>query len=664
MRNIIVSVLMVALPVGLLAQRNDPDSLKVKLANTTSDSVKAVLLKDLGYEYRRINLDSALEFTNEARKLAKKLGDTYQLRDLLSAEGVIWEFAGKIDTAIVLFQSIIPSDSSRYDGLTGWALQRLGTIYRRQGNFERSLFYYQSSIEVDKIFKPERQIESLGLISLLYNDWHDCGAGLAYGWKAKALHNSLKPPNDYGLYNRLGVLHMCLHNYDSAIYYYDKDYFSKTIPPESSNHGIYHHNIAYVLETKGDKKEGIKRYKKAIELKEKYNSAYSKSLSYHAIAEVYYELAVIEKQPQYSDSAIYFSEKSQAMALNGHDLRMIKKTHGLLADIYAYAGNNEKYIFHKNLLMNYTDSLFNNERAQVMGDLETKYQVKEKETENLQLANENLQKAAVIQRQNYIFIGGAIVLILIIIGLYTVYRNNIKIRALNKQIETSNQAKDRLFSIISHDLRGPIASFETTPKMLKSYLTKNQPEKMEELVDHIDRSARNLNRLLDNLLNWSLSQKDELVIHIEKLSIKPIIEEIIEVFNDAAALKSITIQSTIEEQWVMADRNTFSTVVRNLISNAVKFSRPGTSIIIDHRVNDNWIELKITDQGVGMTEEQLAKLFLIDKTKVRSGTANEKGTGLGMVLIKEFIEINKGQIMVESMPDHGTVFYMSLPLAS
>ncbi len=645
------------------------DSLKLNLTNETNDSMRVVWLNELGYEYRKIDFDTALNYNSRAIAAAKAYGDDYLLNDCIQISGLIYERNGEIERAIAIYQSLIPEDSSKFYSLTGWVYKRLGTISRRRGEYEKALEYYQQALPIYATTTPALQIEVLSLMSLVYNDWRDCENGLRYGWRAKNLYEKMRPPNDYAVYGRLAVLHSCSgsgsssSSIDSALYYYEKDYSGKNYPENSSQHGIYHHNIAFTLETKGKKREAINRFKKALSYKEKYNNGYSRSLTYHALAEVYHEISMIEKL-KLQDSAIYYANRSLEIAEDGNDLRMISKNNELLMEVYATLGNYTLYQKHRNGHKSALDSIYSNERTAAMAEMESKFELKEKEATNLSLMNENLRNEATIQRQYYFFIAGGLLIVLIGAGFFIVYRNNKRIKALNLQIEASNKTKDRLFSIISHDLRGPIASFETIPQILKSYVNRNQPEKINDLVDHIDKSAKSINQLLDNLLNWSMSQQEELVLSIEKIAIKPVIDEVLEVFHEAAKAKGIIIESTISEDFVMADRNTFSTVVRNLISNAIKFSHSESTITINHRISDNWIEFTFSDTGTGMNEQQLEKLFTIDKSKVRSGTAREKGTGLGMVLVKEFVEMNKGQLRVESTLNKGTTFYISLPLAS
>ena len=640
------------------------DSLKRNIIRAPNDSVLALRLNEMGAAWRFINRDSALFYNREAISLAASRNLKLSQRNYLQARGQIFDHVGQIDSAITIYRNLLKRDTLQYPLLAAWVLDRLGTLDAESGYFDRSLNNLLKALTIYRKYKSKDEVVTLSHLALLCYFNHDYAKANSYGWQAKALLHNHTPDQELAVFNVLGTLSLWVENYDSALYYYNKVYAAKKFPTASSAHGDYYHYIGRVTETRGNKRDGVKLFKKALTFKEKNNSQYSIINTHYALAEAYFEIAWFDHLNIHLDTALYHIKKVIAHAEQRKDIRLQKNSNGLASDIYAATANLKEYYKYKNKFMNLTDSLFNRRRDAEMVQFESRYHLKEKEIENLRLSNENLRNESLIKLQRYLFIGAALLLLLVASILYLVYRNNIKTKALNKQIEASNRTKDRLFSIISHDLRGPIAAFETTPKILRSYLNKNQPEKVSKMVDHIDRSAKSLNQLLDNLLNWSLSQKEELIIHFEKLAIKPIIDEIIATYKDAATLKGITISSSITDQFIMADRNTFSTIVRNLLSNAIKFSHPNSTISIDHRVRDNWIEFTFSDTGTGMTQDQIEKLFVVDKSKVRSGTAMEKGTGLGMVLIREFIEINKGEINVESKPDLGTTFYVRLPLAS
>lgn len=231
------------------------------------------------------------------------------------------------------------------------------------------------------------------------------------------------------------------------------------------------------------------------------------------------------------------------------------------------------------------------------------------------------------------------------------------------QLRELNATKDKLFSIIAHDLRSPFNSILGLSKLLIENVENNEAEETAEFLGIISLSAKNTLVLLDNLLNWAQSQTGQINFKLEKLILSSIIQEILDISISNAKMKNISlndIQSGDIE--VCADENMLKLVLRNLISNAIKFTRPGGNIKVLAISKQNHVEISISDNGVGMNDETCKKLFDIPENMTSVGTANEKGSGLGLVLCKEFVEKLDGKIRVESELGKGSNFKFTLPL--
>jgi signal transduction histidine kinase len=238
----------------------------------------------------------------------------------------------------------------------------------------------------------------------------------------------------------------------------------------------------------------------------------------------------------------------------------------------------------------------------------------------------------------------------------------------NREIELTdlNATKDKFFSIISHDLRGPIGALKNLLDMMASDYDSFTKEEAVEFLTLMKDSTVNLFALLENLLIWSRSQRGLDEIHLENVDLFNIVKGIISVLKLGAEGKSIELISTIEpETFVFADANQITTIIRNLISNAIKFTQNGGKIEVGIvKSSDDYSIIYIKDNGVGMDEKIRDKLFRIDASITSVGTAGEKGTGLGLILCKEFVEKHGGKIWVESEEDKGSTFYFSLPKVS
>ncbi len=237
-----------------------------------------------------------------------------------------------------------------------------------------------------------------------------------------------------------------------------------------------------------------------------------------------------------------------------------------------------------------------------------------------------------------------------------------EIRLKNELLQAINAEKDKFFSIIAHDLRGPLSAFVAATQIITEEVQSMSIEAIRDITDSMKTSATNIYSLLENLLEWSRLRRGGMDFIPAKLNLKKKIVECIEVLSESAHKKRIEIEISVpNELEVMADNHMFESVIRNLISNAIKFTVAGGKVIISaFPNNDHSIEVKISDTGIGMTPELKNKLFQISEKTNRPGTDGEPSTGLGLLLCKEFIEKHEGKIWVESEVGKGSTFSFSI----
>jgi len=234
---------------------------------------------------------------------------------------------------------------------------------------------------------------------------------------------------------------------------------------------------------------------------------------------------------------------------------------------------------------------------------------------------------------------------------------------MNATLKNLNITKDKLFSIIAHDLRSPFNHILSFSELLLDEADNIETEQLEHYSKIINRSAKNTLVLLDNLLNWAKSQTGQLRFEPENHYFKYIIKEIIELSSNSAINKNISLNFFNEEDIVVfADSQMLKTILRNLISNAIKFTNLNGEVSINALKKNNYVEIAISDNGTGMNEETQNKLFNLDTNETTQGTAEEKGSGLGLILCKEFVEKHAGKIWVESELGKGSVFKFTLPV--
>jgi len=248
----------------------------------------------------------------------------------------------------------------------------------------------------------------------------------------------------------------------------------------------------------------------------------------------------------------------------------------------------------------------------------------------------------------------------------TISKQKEEIEVHRKQLDELNASKDKFFSIIAHDLRNPIAGFLNLTEVLTNNFETFSGAESKEFIDIMNQASKQLYNLLENLLQWSRAQTGRMDYNPQVVSLKEITDNTIDLLMMNLEDKKIKVKVNIDEQIkVYADENMITTVIRNLISNAIKFSHPESSIIIRAKLSHEKAEISVTDHGVGIKKKDQEKLFKIDQHLSTSGTSDEAGTGLGLILCKEFIEKNNGRIWVESEMGKGSTFKFTLnPSAS
>ncbi len=232
------------------------------------------------------------------------------------------------------------------------------------------------------------------------------------------------------------------------------------------------------------------------------------------------------------------------------------------------------------------------------------------------------------------------------------------------ELSELNAAKDKFFSILAHDLRGPLSSFVCATQILSEDILTMGKEEIMDITVSMKTSATNIYNLLENLLEWSRLMRGQMVFIPVKLSLKEKVEACIDVLSEYARKKGIELAIVIpDEIEALADDHMFDSIIRNLVSNAIKFTPAGGKVSVKaDRKNNHSIEVEISDSGIGMTPELKNKLFLLNENTRRKGTEGEPSTGLGLLLCKEFIEKHGGKISVESEPAKGSIFKFFLPL--
>jgi len=261
-------------------------------------------------------------------------------------------------------------------------------------------------------------------------------------------------------------------------------------------------------------------------------------------------------------------------------------------------------------------------------------------------------------------------LFLIDVDITTIKKADLQIKQQKYELESQrdqlrklNASKDRLFSIIAHDLKNPFQSIIGFSELLKDGFRTMDLKKSEEYLECIHSSSTSAYDLLYNLLEWARAQTKTIKIVPVQIGIREVVGEILDLLCVEARDKNIELRNSVDQQLkVVTDLNMLNTILRNLVANAIEYTREGGNVTIRGERIDSRVDISVTDTGVGMPEEKIKNLFSLEKGKSTPGTAGETGTGLGLLVCYEFLELNKGYFRIKSEPDKGSTFTISLPV--
>jgi signal transduction histidine kinase len=373
------------------------------------------------------------------------------------------------------------------------------------------------------------------------------------------------------------------------------------------------------------------------------------------------------------DKALTFLLSNITLARKAEFRSELELSLKLLSEIYAARGDIGRAFDYQTQYINLHDSLYRQQSAEQLALMQVRFDSEMKEakiellTKNTQLKQEELNN----QRAWMYFSIGSLTL-MAILAFVLLYSNrakklandvlalkNAEIEEQAQQLRNLNITKDKLFSIISHDLRSPLASLRGLIDILDMDGLSREDFKLT--FRKLGRNLESVQDDLDNLLLWAQSQLKGLQSDPVSLRVHPIIDEKIRLFNEIAHQKEITINNEIDRDLlIVADRNHMALVMRNLLANAIKFSRHGGLISIRERNVGENVEISVTDTGVGMSTAEVDQLFSADTHFTKPGTNREKGVGIGLLLTKEFVEKNGGSIWATSELGKGSTFTFSI----
>lgn len=595
-----------------------PDSVEIKLAQIpdADDKIQYILIL-ADRELNKYNID-AIYFIDRAYDLANSSGKTDFLPEIYQLYGAYWkDFSDNYKSVQYLMKALKINENNK---------NKLGIarVYRDLGETYRAAQDFKKAHEV--LFKAEKLLSEVPDTLLLAS-----------------------------VYNRIAAVYF--EEYTNESYKKSIEYAQKSIElsRKSDTQGLIvnNYNILGAAYRDLEKYEiAVDYFKKALLIVESESDEYNIHLLYDNLAETYLRMGKYELAIDYAKRSISISREKGIAFTRGF-------AHDIMAHAYKSIGKYKEALHHLYRSMYIKDSLFYLKKNQTISEIEAKYE-HEKSRKELE------QQKQIQQYQIIIFVVSLVFLFGLAVQFYFRHRalrsKNELISRQNSELEELNRTKDKFFSILAHDLKNPIGTYKNMAELLADNVDSFEEEERNELFELMKKSSRKLVELLENLLTWSRSQRGIIPYSPGEVDPRIIIEDTVNLLRLQAENKSINISMDIEEGLtVFADANMLTTILRNLISNAIKFTPNGGKIIVGLRDAVVSNEFFVSDTGMGMSPEIIGKLFRIDVNPSTLGTQKEKGTGLGLILCREFVEKHGGTIRVDSSKGAGSTFVFNIP---
>lgn len=646
MNKLLLSLLFVVAFTAAFAQ-NELSRLQVNLQKAQNDTTRVLVYRDLMKYYLYNNPDSSELYKIKAKDLALKINykQGVALIDILDAINL--ENQGNFDEAKkILNRSLEVFYHNDYDKGIATTYNQLGVIEAKQSNYKIATNYFLRALTI-----YERNNDTLGIVQSylklgVVNIYiQNFNKSLYFFNTALKLNNGKSFDAELNIYNNIATIYGQQRDFKNAIKFLElaKNKSEKQGGNRAAPH-IYL-NLGNAYSQLKNKKLASKNYQIALELSKEFNILEDEG-------RVYFNMALLYEDHEV-DKTIEMILKGLDIAKKLNNVNMQEEMYDELYKSYAIKGDYKSAYNALNEYHAIKDSLYSDERKKDVELLQAEYEITKSKSEVKEL--EFLYNQKKFRNIIYIVLIVAAIIIIIIIA----YGSNQR-KKLNNQLVNSLHIREKLLSIIAHDLRSPVNNVIGIVDLFDTG-TLSEIEK-KELLATLKKHVLLTLDTLDTILKWGQTQLRGIVVNKVKLNINNVINKNIELLSLTAKQKSIKLSNVSNYTAdVIFDDDHINFILRNLISNAIKFSRVNTEIIIDAENIDHYLRISIKDSGLGMDQKIINSLFTTNQI-VKYGTENEKGSGLGLLLCREFIEANGGKIEVISELNVGSTFYVYILL--
>jgi len=642
-----------------------------------TDNKLATTFYELSLSLQEEYPDSALYFANRAELMLQRNDPESLLPFLFKSKGQIYENKLVTERSLLYYKKAYDEfiKLENYTEIGNCAL-KMGNLYYDMANYSEAYFFYMQSLNA-----YERESDQLGIarmennLGLVSHAMGRLSEAEKHYQKAYTIYSEYGlSTEEYGALSNLGAIYYDRELYDTALVYYqevmdqlDPDSLASTVEYHILS-GVYN-NTALAYNELGDQQLALDYFRKGLSLATSADDQYT-------VGSVYVNLGSVYGEMDNQESALYYLHRALRIAQQRTYRSLELDVYEELAKLHAKPGS---YASAYNWMVRYDTlykSVFNEEQSKEIMRLRSRYEQEINEKEILQLQSES-QVQKMLNKLFIIFIVVIVALAIIIaVNLRSKKLTNQMLAERNLQISNAiqklsesenelqklNKSKDRIFSVVAHDLRNPVAAVTGFSELLYDNFEEFPVDTQKEYLLQILQGTQRIQNLLENLLIWARSQMRAVKYEPETIKVKSLLAECVREMKANLDHKKVDCQLKIGTSCsVFADKAMMYTVFRNLIINAIKFSFPGSKIRITSENLDNECRIMVSDDGIGIQPEIQQKLFTANEVVSTPGTTGESGSGLGLVICQEFLERNQGMISVESEPGNGSTFIVTLP---
>jgi signal transduction histidine kinase/Tfp pilus assembly protein PilF len=622
-----------------------------KNISTLDDSDKARILLDETWKRRSNEPLVAIQLGKEALNIYKSIEDLSGLARANNYLGIVYSNIGATEVANVHYKEALKIAQSAND-LTqiAYSYNNLGEIFRTKSDVVKATEYIQRAIQIFESNNDQRGLAYCYInLGRLYDAQDDFNKALDFFDKANNIAQQLNYEDMHDrillsiarIAQRTGDYSRAEQTYHTLENIYTKSNYLKGIA------GVWR-GLGELAYTKKKYDDAIDYTSRSIELNRKIYDPEGEINSLNSIARIYITLNNFNAGNKYLSLAL-----SKAKEINSPTLTAL--TYKTYYELFKQVGRLDSALYYHEKYHNLKDSIVTKEEIIKLGELESLIKI-EKAERDKEIVQKELENQT--EQRNYLIIIAILSILLAIILLIRYFDK----KKISEELKSINVVREKFFRIIAHDLREPFGATFTALGLLKEQYDDLSEAEKKEAIEMVGGLIKKDFDLLENLLMWAKNQRNEINFKPIRLALKPVIKKIIQLIETSLTSKNISLSIETGDSFeVYADEQMLNTILRNIIFNAVKFTNINGHIKISGECSDGNCIIKISDDGIGMDQDTIKDLFALDRKTISKGTAGESGSGLGMILVKEFVDTHKGTITIDSEPGKGTTVTLSLP---